>query len=335
MGLPDMDSLLGLVKKTGLCRAGETPLIEPFPGGISNLVALVRAREGTWVVKQALPRLRVKDEWYAPRERVFAEVASLRLIRETVKGSPAPRVILEDREDFAYVMEYAGDGYRTWKHDLLGGLIEHRTTREVASIMADLHSKTWLQETVARRFGDMTNFEQLRIDAYLTTTAKRHSDVKAQVEEIISFLRTERLCLVHGDFSPKNILLLQDGRTWLIDSEAAHYGNPVFDIAFCTNHLFLKAVHLRSRAHLDEAETLWSSYWNAGTWRQLEPEGVRTLAALMLARIDGKSPIEYLSEKDRDEVRRISHSFILSREVDFSRVSETIRESVTGEADGN
>ncbi len=332
LGLSDMDTLLGLVKKTGLCREGEAPVIEPFPGGVSCLVARVRTQEGTWVVKQALPRLRVKDEWHAPRERSSTEVASLRLIREIVQGNPAPRVILEDSEDFAFVMEYAGDGCRNWKQDLLGGLIDNRVTRTVASIMADLHSKTWLQERVEKRFGDMTNFEQLRIDAYLTTIARRHPGVKAQVEEIISFLRTERLCLVHGDFSPKNILLLQDGRTWVIDSETAHCGNPVFDIAFCTNHLILKGIHLKSPAHLDEARALWSEYWNASASGDLEREGVLTLAALMLARIDGKSPVEYLKDDERKTVQTMSYAFVQSREESFSSIVDAARASASGEA---
>jgi aminoglycoside phosphotransferase (APT) family kinase protein len=289
---------------------------------------LVKTKQGAWVVKQALPQLRVRDLWLADRKRILAEVACLRLFHDQIGGHPAPAVIFEDRENFACVLEYAGDGSRNWKQDLLSGVVDPKVTRRVASILAELHSQTLESEDVRKRFADDTNFHQLRLDPYLVTTAIHHPDIKEQLDEVTAFLATEKYCLVHGDFSPKNILLLPDGRVWVIDCEVAHYGNPVFDIAFCANHLILKAIHLNSPAHIEGARSLWSTYWSGITMTHLEGEAVRTLAALMLARIDGKSPVEYLTEQERQEVRNISRILIKEREEAFDAVIRTVGNQV-------
>jgi len=302
----------------GLCQADESPVIETLAGGISNLVVRVRTQKGTWIVKQALPRLRVKDEWLAARTRIFAETACLRLIRDRIQNRPAPAVVLEDRESFACALEDMGDGSRTWKQDLLSGVVDQDITRRVAQILSELHSATWEKDDVRAQFADMSNFHQLRLDPYLATVARRHPDIRFQLEETVVFLREERFCLVHGDFSPKNILLLPDGRIWVIDCEVAHYGNPAFDIAFCANHLILKAVHLNSLALFEEAQRLWSVYWKEMGSARFEGEAVRTLSALMLSRIDGKSPVEYLDDVERERVRRISRALIGDREENFT-----------------
>ena len=315
-----------------LCARDEVPTIEILGGGVSNLVARVRARRGTWIIKQALPKLRVKDEWLAAQSRIFVETACLRLIRNLVDDHPAPAVVSEDRQDFACALEYAGDSSRTWKQTLLSGLVNSDVTMRVAKILTQQHKATWGNERVKTDFEDTSNFYQLRLDPYLATTARVHPDLKKQLGEVTEFLAKERLCLVHGDFSPKNVLLLPDGRIWVIDWEAAHYGNPVFDIAFCTNHLLLKAVHLNSNECLAEAQGLWTAYWEGLGSGHLEGEAVRTLAALMLARVDGKSPVEYLSPSERETARRVSRTLVRDREEDFSSLKREVLNSMSAGA---
>jgi len=316
------------VRRAGLCPDDQQPEVETLGGGISCIIALVKTRQGAWVVKQALPQLRVRDLWLADRKRILAEVACLRLIHDKIGGHPAPAVIFEDRENFACVLEYAGDGSRNWKQDLLAGAVDPNVTRRVAEILAEIHSKTLNNKDVKKRFADDTNFHQLRLDPYLATAAIHHPEIKQHLDEVQSFLADEKYCLVHGDFSPKNILLLSDGRVWVIDCEVAHYGNPVFDIAFCANHLILKAIHLKSPAHLEGARSLWSTYWSGVTTTHLEGEAVRTLATLMLARIDGKSPVEYLSEKERQRVRDISCTLVKKREESFAAIVSMVGNQV-------
>ncbi len=307
--------------------------MEILDGGVSSVVILVKTSLGAWVVKQALQRLRVMDPWFADRARIFAEVACLRLLHDKISGRPAPAVMLEDREMFACMIEYAGDGSRSWKQELLSGVVDRAVTHRVAEILAEIHSKTMGDEGAKKEFWDESNFFQLRLDPYLTTTALRHPDIKPHLDEVATSLTNRRLCLVHGDFSPKNILLLPGGRLWVIDCEVAHYGNPVFDIAFCTNHLILKSIHLNSLSHLEEAKSLWSTYWSRVVWADLEEDAVRTLAALMLARVDGKSPVEYLKEMEKEEVRNLSHYLVEEREGRFDNLIEAVRKQL--EAGGN
>jgi aminoglycoside phosphotransferase (APT) family kinase protein len=316
----NLESLATMARDMGLAGENDEPVVEILGGGISNIVGLVKTRRGAWIFKQALGQLRVKDEWLADRSRIYVEVACLRVLHDLVRGSPAPSVVLEDRSKFVCILEYAGEGSRTWKRDLLLGLLDQSVTNRVASVLYEFHSATWGKDDMRVQFGDASNFKQLRLDPYLATVAQRHPDIRSQIEEVTALLVEEKLCVVHGDFSPKNILLLSDGRIWVIDCEAAHYGNPVFDVAFCVNHLLLKAVHLKSTAHLKEADRFWSSYWSAMKSERLERQAVRTLAALMLARVDGKSPVEYLDNEDSAHVRRISRELIASREDDFTNM---------------
>lgn len=306
----------------------ERATLTPLGGGVSCQVVLVSSSDGKWVVKVALPRLLVRDEWLADRSRIFREAGCLKIIRELVDSSAAPKVILEDRMRYACVMEY-GDGGVTWKEMLMKGIIEPKITEKVASLLAKLHVKTHGLSRVVEEFGDDTNFLQLRVDPYIIHTSRKHPDISGQLLKVAELLRSRKLSLVHGDYSPKNILVLPDGRIWALDCEPAHYGNPAFDIAFCTNHLILKSIHYNSVAHLMEGRRLWRLYWREVDWGEsLEDEGVLILAALMLARVDGKSPVEYLSEENRSRVRRLSRGLISEGVSDFDGLTDRVLEEI-------
>jgi len=303
---------------------GIVPELTVLGGGVSNIVIKVKTPNRAYVVKQALPRLRVQDEWLADRSRILREAACLRSIRRFVGEDAAPDVLLEDRENFACVIECAPDGSHTWKQDLLSGLVEPAITVRVASILATLHRRTRNNDQVKAEFGDVSNFVELRLDPYLVTIGKRHPDLKPAVDEVIEFLLSSRTCLVHGDYSPKNFLILPDARLWVIDCEVAHYGNPVFDIAFCVNHLLLKTVHLSSRSHLREAERLWALYWRQVGELGSEREAVRTLAGLMLARVDGKSPAEYLNDGSKESIRKVARRLVGERVDKFDELCSAV-----------
>ncbi len=318
----DLLQLEELAHKWGLAQQGEKPTITILGGGISNLVVKIETKRGTWVVKQALKQLRVQDEWFADRSRIFKETSCLNVIRDVVGKEYAPEVIAEDREQYACALEYALN--RTWKQDLLSDIADRRITYEVSKILAKFHLETAHDRVIQEKFDDVSNFVELRIDPYFKTLETRHPDMKDKIEEIIRSLLQERICLVHGDFSPKNILLLSDGRIWIVDCEVAHWGNPAFDIAFCTNHLLLKAIHLKSPDHLEQAEILWTEYWKLAKSLKQEENATRTLAVLMLARVDGKSPAEYLTIPDKEMVRALSTKLIYDRIDDFQVVSASV-----------
>jgi aminoglycoside phosphotransferase (APT) family kinase protein len=121
--------------------------------------------------------------------------------------------------------------------------------------------------------------------------------------------------LVHGDFSPKNILQGASGPV-ILDAECAWFGDPAFDVAFVLNHLLLKGAwrpQWRMR-YVEAFASLERAYFAHARWEPAEALAARIAAllpALMLARIDGKSPVEYLqSEVEKDEVRTFASALV-------------------------
>lgn len=278
-------------------------------GGVSNVVLQVQAGPRAVVVKQALPRLNVAEVWEAKVERLRTEVEAMRLLAEILPPGAVPRVYFFDPENYVYGMSAASDRFEVWKARLLRGRIDLETVRAVAALLACMHSQTAKREDLKRRFNDLEAFWQLRIDPYYNTVRRRHPDVASQIEAVMAWASSERHALVHGDYSPKN-LLVDEADVVLLDCEVAHYGDPAFDVAFLINHLLLKAVHLEDHgpALRAAAEFFWREY------RAAVAEGARAgafeqrvvghLAGLHLARVDGKSPVEYLtSERARRRVR--------------------------------
>ncbi|GBC69305.1 Methylthioribose kinase [archaeon HR01] len=327
---------MSLEEISGVIRSltdGEIVELKPLSGGVSCIVYLVSTSRGSWVVKKALPRLMVQDEWVADVNRVFRESACLKAIRELVGEDAAPKVLLEDRQHHMFVMEY-GEGGVTWKEMLMKGVIDPSLTIRAAHILAKLHTKSVGLEWVREEFYEATNFHQLRIDPYILHTSRKHPDISGQLLKIADILWTRKMCLVHGDYSPKNILYLPDGRLWVLDCEPAHYGHPAFDIAFCTNHLLLKSIHFNGPAYLREARRLWAEYWRGVGWdggEELEREAAMILSALMLARVDGKSPVEYLSEENRVRTRLLAKKMIRDGVDSFEMLSCRVEEELRRE----
>jgi hypothetical protein len=114
-----------------------------------------------------------------------------------------------------------------------------------------------------------------------------------------------------------------------LDAECATAGDPAFDVAFCLNHLVLKALHLRSsrKTLFSCAEDFWSAYRDCIDWEaqdELERRVCRLLPAFMLARVDGKSPVEYLSLEEQSLVRTVSAPLIKGPEPSVTRVVQAI-----------
>jgi 5-methylthioribose kinase len=192
-----------------------------------------------------------------------------------------------------------------WKERLLAGRVDPGVARSLGRLLGTAHRLSAGDTDLRERFGDKTPFDQLRVDPYHRTVAERHPDlagaVRAEAERVLGVDRT----LVHGDFSPKNVLVGE--ALWLLDFEVAHWGDPAFDTAFMLNHLHIKAVHLPARreALLEAVEAFWEAYSAASGWA-IERDTVRELAVLMLARVDGKSPVEYTDRGTEDVLRTVA-----------------------------
>jgi aminoglycoside phosphotransferase (APT) family kinase protein len=290
----------------GLADAGEPVQAVPLPGGVSSAIYRIDLHSGTYCLKQALPRLKVAKLWEVPVERVFHEVAWLRTAA-TVAPRHVPRVLGEDADTKSFVMEFLGAGFRNWKAELLDGRVETAVAQAVGDVLGRIHAATADRADLAERFATDANFHAIRLEPYLVEAARVHPPLASTLHAIVERTAANRRVLVHGDVSPKNILLGPAGPV-LLDAECAWFGDPAFDLAFCLNHLLLKAAHLpiRARALLAAFDALAAAYLPHVAWEPpaaLEQRVATLLPGLALARVDGKSPVEYLGEPQRRQVR--------------------------------
>lgn len=292
------EELISHLRSCGVVKSSR-PEVRPLGGGVSSDIFLVRDHDRRFVVKRALEKLRVKDDWHAGPERNRYEQAYLRYADEVAPGF-VPRVLHADDDRGFFAMEYLGNGWVNWKTELLDGRVTACYARSAATVLATIHRTSWGDDTLRRRFSTTPNFSRLRIDPYLITAGRRNPGLRAYCEAEAERLATASLALVHGDFSPKNILLdTATARIMLLDCEVAWFGDPVFDVAFFASHTFLKALYNPSLAHryLSLGNDFLAVYADemAEKWNEeMEARTARLLLLLLLARVDGKSPVEYL-----------------------------------------
>lgn len=306
----------------------------PLSGGVSCDVWQVDVAGGdTLVVKRALPQLRVKAEWKAPPERAATEVAWLKLANSIVPGC-TPDVVGEDKARHMFAMRYLPPrDYKLWKAELAAGHVDDGFAQAAGATLAKLHAATAGRSDIAARFDNGAQFFALRLDAYLLFTAASHSDIAPKIRAMVDGIAAARIALMQGDISPKNILMGPRGPIFL-DAETACYGDPVFDIAFCANHLLLKCVwHPEYRAgYLASFAALTEAWLDGVRWEARADAERRTailLAMLLLARIDGKSPVEYLTDDaKRVFVREAARIFIQDGETSLARIARLWREKL-------
>lgn len=284
-------------------------------GGVSNHVLLVESDGLRCVVKQSLGRLRVEAEWLSRRDRIHRECAALRAVAPVLPAGAVPRVLFEDRDNFVFGMEAAPADAQPWKTGLMAGEV-----REELAEMAGRLLGAWISESAVRpgwcaEFGDLTVFGELRVDPYYRFTADRHPELRERFAALIEECLGRRISLVHGDYSPKNLLVCHGG-LMAIDWEVVHWGDPSFDAAFLTNHLLLKAACFSAAGPrlASAAAAFWRSLRAAAGARLdwLEPAAMRHLGCLLLARIDGKSAAEYLRDESlKSRLRGAARSLIL------------------------
>jgi 5-methylthioribose kinase len=281
--------------RRGLIEDARGIEVEELAGGISGVVLAVRSEGKRLVVKQALSRFRVAEEWLVPRERALYEAQALELMSRLVPGS-VPELLDVDPETFTLVIEEAPEGWRSWKSLLLEGAADRAIAQRLGELLTTLHTSTADVD-----LGSAESFDAQRVDPYLRTIQRRHPQLAAQIGAYIDRLLATEQCVVHGDFSPKNVLAGDRG-VWVIDWEIVHRGDPTFDLAFMLNHLLLKTIHRTDTR--DAYEACGTAFLDAYTPGVQDPAWLLGLVGcLMLARVDGKSPAEYLTLAERERAR--------------------------------
>lgn len=302
----------------GVIAEGEERIVTPLGGGVSNVVLEVTTDSDRLIVKQPLENLDVEDDWPADVGRVHNEAAAARAYEDAIptgSGVTVPSIRYEDPDEHVIVMDAASRRATMWKADLLDGHVHSDIATRVGRVLGHVQTAVASDDEVRSQFEDETPFVQLRIDPYHRTIARRYPDLAEPIEREIDRILDVKQTLVHGDYSPKNVLVddsNDDRILWILDFEVAHWGDPAFDAAFMLNHLFIKSVYNadQQRSYLDAATSFWEAYSAAIEW-DLEDRVVRELGILMLARVDGKSPVEYVtSEAVKDELRTISTAAI-------------------------
>lgn len=309
------DDIRAALRRLGLAGNGPDIRATALPGGVSSDIWRVELPGRTVCVKRALARLKVAADWRAPVDRNAFEAAWI----ETAGGivpSAAPRLLGHDPEAGLIAMDYLDPGeFLLWKEKLRRGRAEAEDARGVAAAVAAIHAATAGRDDIARRFASDGIFHAIRLEPYLETAARAHPDLAPALAGIVERTAAMRLALVHGDVSPKNILIGPHGPVFL-DAECAWYGDPAFDLAFCLNHLLLKCLWTpeAATAFLDCFDVLARTYLDGVSWESpdaLEARAAPLLAGLFLARIDGKSPVEYVTdEADRNRVRRVARALL-------------------------
>jgi 5-methylthioribose kinase len=330
----DVTDLPAYLRSRRLLGPNERCQVEPLSGGVSNVVLRVEPESrAAFVVKQARERLHTDVPWFSRLDRIFRETAVMAAIQPLLPDGALPAILDVDRENYAYAMEAIDPDHIVWKRELLAGRIREEIAIRLADYLSAIHRGTAGSQPIAEEFGDREVFEQLRVDPFYRHVARVHPDLAGPVARLIDEMEQNCVCLVHADFSPKNVLVVdrrpaasdpalapsrQDFRVTLIDFETGHFGDPAFDLGFFLSHLWLKGVRSGPEigCFLRLSEVFWERYRTgiatlAGSEgfepHEVERRTVTNLAACALARIDGTSPVDYLRDPgDRQAVREFA-----------------------------
>lgn len=323
----EQSEIAAALSAMALLAPSETFTASRLAGGVSCDVYRVDRGTKTLCLKRALPKLRVAADWRAPAERSSSETAWMKLAAE-VAPRAVPRILGEDAARHMFAMEYLpAETYPVWKSELAAGRIDPAFAGKVGETVARIHAATAGRRDIAAAFANGAQFLALRLDPFLLHVATKYPELAGQLRALADGVAQARIALMHGDVSPKNILCGPGGPVFL-DAETACYGDPAFDLAFCLNHLLLKCVwHPQwSEAYLRSLAALRDAYLGNVRWEdpaQIEERTSALLPALLLARVDGKSPAEYLTtERDRSFVRDEAKALLASKPAKLEFIAE-------------
>jgi 5-methylthioribose kinase len=307
-------------------RVGPGPVVvEALGGGVSNVVLRIATAEQTFVLKQSCPQLRTRDAWFSDLDRVYREQEVMEALLPLLPAPTVPAIVFVDRENYAFAMSHAPTPSRVWKEMLLSGDIDFDFGARVGSVLGRMHQATANRPELAERFASRDVYVQLRVDPFYRRVQERRPEVADLIEPIIDRMLTAQESLCHGDYTPKNILVHEQGFT-LVDYETAHIGDPTMDLGLLLAHLLLKAARRpdQQEAFFDLTRSVWGGYAAEVNYRplaSLHEHAVEHLGVCLLARIDGTSPVDYLTAPEtRERVRVFARQLLRERPTDWEAV---------------
>jgi hypothetical protein len=298
-------------------------------GGVSGTVVFLTIGDEEIIVKQALSKLKVKEDWKCDPSRMYVEQLSNKIYHKIAPDN-VPAVLFYDAENYIYGRVAAPEYCTMWKSDLMEGKLDFVVARKSIESLVDVHNVCSTDKEVAKEFSDKKVFYDLRIEPYIDFTVSKHPEYKEIGDRLSKSLMENSITLVHGDYSPKNIMV-ENNKIFILDFEVAHYGNPVFDLAFFANHFVLKSIKFpeRNLAYLSMLKYMLGIYYGKMNFKGtnlISEDFVSLLGMLMLARVDGKSPVEYLVDDDEKKhlVRKIAAILMESGITDYKEAIDVI-----------
>jgi 5-methylthioribose kinase len=290
--------------------------VEILTGGVSNTVLAISTAKKNLVLKQALPALKVAELWEADPRRAIVEADALELFH-SLNPEIVPKLVFVDPIRFVVIMERVPLSSRVWKSDLLGGVYRPQVARTLGITLSQWHNYGIQNPAAHRKFMEDTLFDQLRIDPFYRFVAAKNVDLQDSINGLITELENDKTTIVHGDFSPKNFMVTEDDHVYVLDFEVMHVGNPVFDLAFIMAHLLCKFFHAPNTEGASEmlkiANTFLSAYREES---QISPSLVLHTALIALARVEGKSPVNYLTESEQEKIQLLTKKVLLDQKTE-------------------
>ena len=307
----------------GVITKDDQAEVEILTGGVSNVVLAITTAEKKLVLKQALAELKVAEKWEADQRRAIVEANAIALFHK-LSPDQLPNLVFLDPERFVLILDRVPVGSTVWKSDLLAGVINPDVAGVLGKTLAQWHNFGETDKEARLQFMEDSLFEQLRIDPFYRFVAAKNVQLKPEIDKLIDELEGDKTTIVHGDFSPKNIMVGMDEQVYILDFEVTHVGNPVFDLAFLLAHLLCKLFRtneaLEEKLLIASAERFVSAYVGV---REISQSLPLHTALIALARVEGKSPVNYLDEGKQNQLVKYTKGILgAGKEISINQLFE-------------
>jgi 5-methylthioribose kinase len=296
------DTVVSYLIDKGIISTSEQPEVEVLTGGVSNVVLAITTSNKKLVLKQALAELKVAEKWEADQRRAIVEANAIALFHK-LSPDQVPNLVFLDPARFILILDRVPVGSTVWKTDLLGGVINPDVAGVLGKTLAQWHNFGQTNKEARLQFMEDSLFEQLRVDPFYRFVAAKNDLLKPIINKLISELEGDKTTITHGDFSPKNIMVGMDEQVYILDFEVTHVGNPVFDLAFLLAHLLCKLFRtnelLEEKMLIASADNFVAAYEDV---REIAESLPLHTALIALARVEGKSPVNYLDEGKQNQL---------------------------------
>jgi len=286
---------------------------------------------------ELVPRVGVDDDLVDRVDRIHREADVMRILHQVLPPGVVPQILFEDRDNYCFAMRAIAAEHTVWKQSLLEGKADPAIAARLGTYLGRIHCETAIHPHLTEPLIDRTVFVELRVDPFYRHLAEKFPEAAPALRQLIEDMRSHADCLVLGDFSPKNILITQDGEITLVDFETGHRGDPTFDLGFFLSHLLLKTIRFADR--FDEYALLTTEFWKTYLEElaplespNVTPESLlrRTLphlAACMWSRIDATSPIDYLTtEPQKNSVRQFAQHLLKTPPKTWPQTLSTLKQ---------